>query len=121
MPRTNHAAQVPLGAYGDYSVANVADYTYQAATGSSGDDGEKTLLTGKELILAKNGATPRTITITSVNDEFGRQEHIAAYAIGANEFAMFGPFKQPGWRQTDGKLYFEGDNVNIEFAVIRLP
>ena len=88
MPRINHVAQVPLGAYGDYSVANAADYVYLAATGSSGDDGEKTLLTGKELIIAKNGATPRTITITSVNDEFGRLEHITAYAIGANEFAI---------------------------------
>ncbi|KKL29024.1 hypothetical protein LCGC14_2369290 [marine sediment metagenome] len=121
MPRITHTAQAPLGAYGDYSVANAADYVYQAATGSSGDDGEKTLLTGKELILIKNGATPRTITITSVNDEFGRTGNIAAYAIGANEFAMFGPFKQPGWRQTDGFLYFEANNAEVLIAVIRLP
>lgn len=118
MPRVTHTVQVPLGAYGDYSVANAADYTYLAADVGNK---EQVVLTGKELILAKNGATPRTITISSVDDDFNRKEDVTAYAIGANEFAMFGPFLTPGWRQTDGKLYFEANSTEVEFAVIKLP
>ncbi len=120
MPRITHAVQVPLGAYGDYGSVNVADYVYLAADTVNK---EEVVLTGKELLLVRNadGAGAHPITITSVNDEFGRTGNVASYSIGISEFAMFGPFKQPGWRQTDGKLYFEADNVNIEFAVIRLP
>lgn len=118
MARTTITAQVPLGSIGDYSVANAADYTYTAADTVNQND---TLLTGKELLLARNvDASPHTITINSQDDPFNRKEDVTAYSLGANEFAMFGPFDRTGWVNA-GKLEFEGDNVNIEFAVIRLP
>lgn len=120
MPRILHTAIVPKGAYGDYSVANAADYTYLAADTSNK---EEVVLTGKELLLVRNvhATTPFTITINSVDDQFNRKEDVTTYSLGALEFAMFGPFLQPGWRQTNGKLNFEGSDVSIEFAVIKLP
>lgn len=120
MPRITHTVQVPKGAYGDYSVANAADFTWLAADVANK---EQVVLTGKELLLARNvhATTPFTITINSVDDQFNRKEDVTAYSLGNLEYAMFGPFLQPGWRQTDGKLYWEASDANIEFAVIRLP
>ncbi len=120
MPRQTHTAQVLKGAYGDYSVANAADYTYLAADVANK---EQTKLTGQEILLVRNvdGAGAHNITITSVDDTFNRSENVTNYSLGLNEFAMFGPFKLTGWIQTDGNLYFEADNVNIEFAVVRIP
>lgn len=119
MPRTTIAAQVPLGSIGDYSVADAADITFTAADTVNQN---QTTLTGKEMILARNvDASPHNITVNSVPDPFNRTNNITNYALGANEHAIFGPFDRTGWRQTDGQLYFEGDNVNIEFAVIRIP
>ena len=119
MPRITHTAQVPLGSIGDYTVADAADLTYLAADTSNF---EQTLSTGKEMIIARNvDAAPHTVTVNSVNDPFNRTKDITAYSIGAGETAIFGPFDRTGWRQTDANIYFEGDNVNIEFAVVRIP
>jgi len=119
MARQSHTAQVLKGAYGDYSVANAADYTYLAADTVNN---EQTTLTGREIVIVRNttgGAL--TCTFTSVKSGLGRTGDIAAYSVGANEFAMFGPFELTGWIQTDGNLYFSGSAVGLEFAVIRLP
>ena len=119
MPRVAHTAQTLKGAYGDYSVANAADYTYTAADVSNK---EQTKITGQEILLARNnGGTGRTITINSVDDERGRKEDITAYSLGGNEFAMFGPFRITGWIQSDGNLYFEANHLDVQFAVIKIP
>ncbi len=118
MARQSHSAQILLGAYGTYGV-NLADYTYLAA--DTVND-EQTTLTGREIVLVQNttgGAL--TCTFTSTVDIFSRTGDITAYSVGANEFAMFGPFEQAGWIQTDGNLYFSGSAVGLEFAIIRLP
>ena len=118
MARTTLTAIIPLGSIGDYSVANAADFAFVAADTVNQND---TLLTGKEMIVARNvDGSPHTVTINSVNDPFNRTKDITAYSLGAGEFAIFGPFDTVGWR-TGGKINFEGDNVNIEFAVVRLP
>jgi hypothetical protein len=119
MPRITHTAQVPLGSIGDYSVADAADLTFLAADVANM---EQTALTGKEMIVARNvGGGPFLITVTSVNDPFNRTGNVTDYSLGAGEFAIFGPFDRTGWRQVDGNLYFEANNVAIEFAVVRLP
>jgi len=118
MARQNHAAQVLLGAYGAYG-AGLADYTYTA-----GDivNNEQTPLTGREIVLIENtDAGAQTITFTSTNDTFGRTQDITAYSMAANDFAMFGPFEQTGWLQTDGNLYFTVSAVTMRIAVVRLP
>jgi hypothetical protein len=119
MPRITHTVQVPLGSIGDYSVGDAADFTFLAADVANM---EQFVSTGKEMILARNvGGGPFLITVNSVNDPFNRTGDIVDYSLGALEFAMFGPFDRTGWKQVGGFIFFEANNVAIEFAVIRLP
>ena len=84
---------------------------------------QQTVLTGKEMIIARNvGGGPFLITVTSVNDPFNRTGNITDYSLGAGEFAIFGPFDRTGWKQSGSSfIFFEANNVAIEFAVVRLP
>lgn len=118
MARTTITAKTALGAYGDYSVANAADFTFTAADAS---DKNQVVATNNDLVLAYNsGGSPYTVTITSVDDPFGRSEDVSAYSLGAGEYAVFGPMKNLGWKQSDGYLYFEANNASVKFAVIAL-
>lgn len=86
-------------------------------------DKNKIVLTGKEVILAKNvGASPATVTVTSVADPYGRTKDISAVSVAAGVVKAFGPFtNRQGWLQTDGSLYFEASAADIEFAVLVIP
>ncbi len=118
MPRITHTVQVPLGSIGDYSVGDAADIAFLAADVANQ---EQFASTGKEHILARNvGGGPFLITVTSVNDPFNRTGDITDYSLGAGEFAILGPFDRTGWKQADGFIFFEANNVAIEFAVIRI-
>ena len=111
------------------------DHTVQAAPGKWPSAGgllvwlgadtvnkEQFPLTGQELVLAWNtGASGRTITIDSSADPYGRSGPITAEAIAAGDIRMFGPFDIVGWAQSDGNLHFEGNHLEVEFAVISLP
>jgi hypothetical protein len=55
-----------------------------------------------------------------VADSLNRKGDITTYSVGADQVALFGPFTTIGWA-SGGRLLFEGDNINIEFAVITLP
>ena len=89
-------------------------------TAASG--GNSTPSTGKELLLVRNtsGSTAYTVTVTSVADSLGRTRDMSL-SVAADAYAMFGPFRQTGWKQTDGNIYFASTNNDIEFAVLRLP
>lgn len=80
-------------------------------------------LTGREIVIARNaGASTRTVTITSVDDRFGRQENIAAENIAAGELRVYGVgLALEGWQQTDGSLYIEANHADVKFTVLRLP
>lgn len=80
-------------------------------------------LTGRELLLMYNSSadTAYWVTLTSVDDSFGRQEHITQVDIPFGDYMMFGPIAIPGWQQTDGAFYLAAENAAILFAVIRLP
>lgn len=123
MARTTIAAQTLLGAYPSLAIAaNAADLTFAALSGSSGDNGNQTPLTGKEILLFRNDDVgAQTVTITSVADRYNRTGDISAYSIGASEYAILGPFAVDGWKQSDGNLYFEGSDANVKCAVLRLP
>lgn len=115
MPREIHT---PVVAPGKFPTAGAA-FTWTAAVPANK---EEFILTGRELLLARNvGASPHTITITSVQDPFNRSGNITAESIAVSEFKMYGPVDITGWQQPDGNLYFEADNAEVEFAVIRLP
>ena len=91
-----------------------------AATAAHATDKEQTLLTGREILLARNsGATPRVVTITSKADTTtGRVGDVTA-TVAAGAIRMFGPFDQDGFRQSDGMLYFEAAHAEIIWSVIR--
>lgn len=77
--------------------------------------------TGKELVIAHNtGASPYTVTVSSVNDPYNRTQDIDAYSIPAGEIHFFGPFDLTGWQQSDGHIYLQAENSAVEFGIIKL-
>ena len=118
MARQVHTAQ-SLPSDTNYTGASLT----WTATNSTTADGESVSSTGKDLILARNtnsSTTAYTVTITSVADSLGRTRDMSL-SVAADAYAMFGPFRQTGWKQTDGNIYFASTNNDIEFAVLRLP
>lgn len=121
MARTSITPQTLVGSYGDYSVADTADLTFAVTTGASGSSGNQFVASGNDILIARNdNAGAQTITFTSINDPYNRTGDIAAYSIGIGEYAVFGAFNVLGWRQTDGKVYFETASADILVAVIQL-
>ena len=121
MARTTLTPFTALGAFNAYA-ADAANVVPAAMTGSAGSSGNQWVLGGKDLVIVEEtGGGGQTITFTSVNCAHGRTGDIAAYALGANEFAVFGAFNVEGWRQTDLKLYFEANSANIKVVIVRLP
>ncbi len=114
MARITHT---PVAAPGQYPSTGVA-FTFLAADTVNF---EEVVMTGRELLIAQNvGASPHTVSIDSVPDQFGRPGDIVADSIAAGAFEVYGPFATHGWQQSDGMLYFEADHVEVEFAVIRV-
>lgn len=120
MARTTLTKTTALGAYGDYSAANSADITMTAADTVNDN---QFVASSNDLVIAYNGGgSAYTITITSAADpHYGRSGDIETYSLGAGEFAVFGPFKRPGWVQSDGYVYLEASSTSVEFGVIALP
>lgn len=117
MARTALTKTTALGAYGNYA-ADAADLTMTAADNS---DKNSFTFTGNDLVIAHNtGVSEHTITISSVADPYGRSGDISAYALGAGEYAVFGPFKVRGWQQSDGKMYLEANSDEVKFGVVAL-
>ena len=122
MARTAITPVTPLGAFGDYSSVNVADFAMAATTGLSGASGNEFVSSGNDLVYVKNTqAGTQTITFTSVDDPFGRDEDIPTYELLTGEYAVFGPFQVEGWRQTDNNVYFETSHADVLVAVFPLP
>lgn len=104
-----------------YAVAESADITFAASTGSAGDSGNSFTSTGNDILIARNdNAAAKTITFTTLEDPYGLQEDISAYSIGIGEYAIFGIFQVVPWRQADGLVYFETNHADIKVAVIAL-
>jgi hypothetical protein len=101
--------------------ANGADFTF--AAGSTGTD--TFVCTGREILLALNSdpTNPYTVTITSVDDEKGRSEDIAAYSLAAGEYAAFGVglTNAQGWKNSSGLITIDVENAAVKWAVLRLP
>lgn len=102
-----------------YATANAADLPMTAADASNKN---QFAVGGNDLVIAHNtGASAYTVTVTSVADpQYGRTGDIAAYSIGAGEYAVFGPFNMAGWLQTDGYVYLEASNASVKFGVVQL-
>jgi hypothetical protein len=118
MARQSHTPLTALGTKTDAYSANAADLTMTAADTVNS---EQVTLTGNELVIAWNSnAGAQTVTVSSVVDDMGRDGDITTYSIGAGEYAVFGPFDTEGWRQSDGKLYFEASHADVKLGVVKL-
>lgn len=111
-----------LGSYPTLPLtANSVDLAFTAA-GASFADGASVTLTGNEILLVRNGNVgAQTVTITSVVDDLNRSGDITTYSVGAGEYAVFGPFKEKGWKQSTGLLHFAASATDVEFAVLKMP
>ena len=100
--------------------ANELNLAWQ--TGTVG--GEKFTCTGREILLIRNDSGTNTVTITSVDNEKGRAENLAAYEITGSEIAYWtgGLTNAKGWKQTDGTILVTATTgTAVSFAVLRLP
>lgn len=92
-------------------------------TAADATNKEQFVASDKDIVVAHNtGAGARTVTVTSVADAGNsRTGDIAAYSIGAGEYAAFGPFNRQGWMQTNGYIYIEAEHAEVKFGAIKLP
>jgi hypothetical protein len=111
---------VPKGSYPSLPIgAGTADVTLTAADTTNFN---YFAASGNDLLIAYNsGASPYTVTITSMPDQYGRSGDIATYSVAAGVVSVFGPFKRDGWVQADGNIYLQASNVAVKFGVITLP
>ena len=87
-----------------------------------GVDGNQIALTGNQLLLVRNtdGAVTYGVTVESSDDPYGRRGHIQGVPIPPSIIKSFCKFPKAGWRQSDGYLYLNAENVAIEFMVLDL-
>lgn len=103
------------GAYAGVSTAVTME------NGNTGD-GLFFQMTGRELLIIQNtNGGSQTWSATSVDDSFGRQEHITTESIAAGAIRVFGPIATAGWQQTNGQFYFTASHTDVKFGVIVLP
>jgi hypothetical protein len=78
-------------------------------------------LTGRELVLIQNtDASPHNVTLTSIDDPYGRQETIGPVSVAAGAVRAFWAGALPGWLQSDGKFYLEADHALVKFAIVKI-
>jgi hypothetical protein len=119
MPRTDLSKTTAKGSYPVLQpAADSLDIVWTAADVANKNQFSPS---GNDLILAWNsGASPYTVTVTSVVDPQNRTGDITSYSLAAADIAVIGPLKTLGWVQTDGKVYLEASNASVKFAVITL-
>ena len=122
MSRTNIATQTPVGPYpaGGAVSPGALKVNFTAADVSNHNE---FMYSGKEILLVTNtDSASHNVTFTSAPDEHGRSGDIATYAVPAGETHCF-DFRQgaAGWLQSDGHVYFQGDNALLLFAILTIP
>lgn len=117
-------ALTPISILGPYPVlpvsASALDLTMTAADVSNGNN---FVSTGKEILIVQNTDTgAHTITLGSAPDSLGRSGDITAYSIAAGKISAFNfTGLNGGWKQSDGTISVNANDVSIKFAVLRLP
>lgn len=112
----------PVSVIGPYPAlqpaANALDITLTAA--DVANKNQAAVAGSRQILLAFNsGVGAHTVTISSAADDKNRSGDITVYSVGASELMAF-TLKSPGWRQSDGKLYFEANDAEVKFAVINI-
>ena len=122
MPRTTLTPLTLLGSYPP--IQPTALSMSQTLVAADATNKEQFAVTGKEILVAFNsnaGSTARTVTITSVADQFNRTGDITAYSVPKGALFMFGPAQLMGWKQSDGYVYVEASHAEILWGLFRLP
>lgn len=94
--------------------------TMTAAQG--GDSQDQFASSGNDFLIAHNttGGVLH-IGLETIANVWGRTADIATHDIAANAIHMYGPFKNPGWIQSNGTIRVSAQAVGIEFGIITLP
>lgn len=103
-------------------VAAVTYGTPDTPAGLTADVAEKeqVTLTDDMLLIAFNvDASAHTVTITSVDDKYGRSEDISDVSLASGDFMVWRS-KKHGFMQLDGTLHFEANSSMIKFLIVRL-
>lgn len=102
------------------TTANAGGVALSETAANATDKEEIVGMTGREILIARNtGLSARVVTVTSVADpETGRTGDITE-SVPAGETYVLGPFSVKGFRQTNGKLYFEAAHADISWSAIR--
>jgi hypothetical protein len=120
MPRTVVAPTQLLGPYPGLPLSAGAAAGAWAAADTVNKNRAELSGSGREVLAVWNTAgASATVTVTSATDVYGRSGDITAYAIPAGEVHFLGQFDGPGWRQSDGYLWFEGSATTVKFAWLR--
>jgi hypothetical protein len=92
-------------------------------TMNAGDNinGNKTNLTGKEILIVRATAASLTLTISSTPDPQGRTKDITTEAFTNGDVKCYGPFELAGWQQADGQLYMTPSATTLLIGVLVLP
>lgn len=84
-------------------------------------NGNSFVWTGREALICRNsGASPRTISVTSVPVK-GRSGDVTTYPLAAGESHTVPPLPAEGWRQADGMVYVDGSHAEVKFTLLRMP
>ena len=98
-----------------------AEFVFTALTVT---DGDSWICNGRDILLVYNpSGADLWITITSVDDEFGRGEDITTYDITTLKWAAFGVglTNSKGWKDTAGKIKVTPESADLDAVVLRLP
>lgn len=115
MPRT----PLPVTTVPTQYATTAQDVTWTPADVVNGND---FAANGRRLLLARNtGATPRNVTVQSRGIKpTNRVGNLGPDAIAAGATKVYPLFPLQGWQQADGKIWVNGDNAEVTFAVIDL-
>jgi len=119
MARQTLTKVTPVGPYPTLQPA--ADSLDIAFTAADATNKEQFAPSGDDLVIAWNsGASPYTITFTSVADPTTKRTgDVTAYSLAAGDHAAF-RFKKTAWMQTDGNIYIEASNAAVKWCVVQL-
>ena len=119
MARVTLTKVTPLGPYPTLPVT--ADTMDIAFTAADATNFEQFAPSGDDLVIAWNsGASPYTITFTSVADPTTKRTgDVTTYSLAAADHAAF-RFKKPGWMQSDSMIYIQASNAGVKWCVVQL-
>lgn len=111
-------ARVAIGVQslaGSVNPASLNDITF---TAGNANDHYWDLRDG-DILVVRSTAGSNTVTLVSVADSQGRSGDSARAIASSGDFAIYGPLKADGWRQSNGNVHVDLSNTSFELAVLR--